>query len=205
MRRISSEMPRSLFTLARLAVIGLTPAGLALIVASCGEPVRGVMLDDPLPAAPIVLAQFGGGTFDLSAEKGKVVAIYFGYTHCPDVCPTTLSDWARARRALGRRAAQVRFVFISVDPDRDTPELAATYARQFDSTFVGLSGTVDEIEALKRSWGIAAYPEGDVQGKAYAVAHPAATFVVDRVGRVRMLIEPGVPGDEMARSLRRLF
>lgn len=182
-----------------------TLAASLLALAGCGEPIRGVMFEDPLPAAAIVLARHGGGTFDLSAEKGKVVAIYFGYTHCPDVCPTTLSDWARARRALGRRAEQTRFVFISVDPARDTPELAASYARQFDSTFVGLSGSVEEIEALKRSWGIAAYPEGDVRSNAYAVAHPAATFVVDRVGRVRMLIEPGVSGDEMARSLRRLF
>lgn len=178
---------------------------LLALFAGCGEPIRGVMFDDPLPAAPIVLARHGGGTFDLSAEKGKVVALYFGYTHCPDVCPTTLSDWARARRTLGRRAERVRFVFISVDPERDTPEKASIYAKQFDSTFVGLSGSVEEIEALKRSWGIAAYPEGDVQSNAYAVAHPAATFVVDPEGRVRMLIEPGVPGDEMARSLRRLF
>ena len=176
-----------------------------VLLASCGEPVRGVVFEDPLPAANFSLAQWGGGTFDLSAEKGKVVAIYFGYTHCPDVCPTTMGDWARARRALGSRADRVRWVFISVDPARDTPELAAVYARQFDSTFVGLSGTVEEIEAIKKSWGIAAYPEGDVRGNAYAVAHPAATFIVDRQGRVRMLIEPGVPGEELARSLRRLL
>jgi protein SCO1/2 len=188
----------------------MPPARALLVLASlglaaCGEPPPGRMFEDPLPAAPIVLARQGGGTFDLSAEKGRVVVLYFGYTHCPDVCPATLGDWARARRALGRRASEVRFVFISVDPERDTPELAASYAKQFDSTFVGLSGSVEEIEALKRAWGIAAYREGDVTGEAYAVAHPAATFVVDRQGRVRLIIEPGVPGDQMARSLRRLL
>ncbi len=179
-------------------------AAIALL-ASCGEPVRGVVFEDPLPAANISLARWGGGSFDLAAQKGKVVAIYFGYTHCPDVCPTTMGDWARARRALGPRANRVQWVFISVDPRRDTPELAAVYARQFDSTFVGLSGTAEEIEAIKKSWGIAAYPEGDVRTNDYAVAHPAATFIVDRQGRVRMIIEPGVPGEEMARSLRRLL
>jgi protein SCO1/2 len=182
----------------------LLTAVLALLACS-EEPVRGVVFEDPLPAANISLARWGGGTFDLAAEKGKVVAIYFGYTHCPDVCPTTMGDWARARRALGGRADQVRWVFISVDPRRDTPELAAVYARQFDSTFVGLSGTSEEIEAIKKSWGIAAYPEGDVRTNDYAVAPPAATFVVDRQGRVHMLIEPGVPGEELARSLRRLL
>ena len=98
-------------------------AGLATLV-SCGEPVRGVVFEDPLPAANITLARWGGGTFDLAAQKGKVVALYFGYTHCPDVCPTTMSDWARARRALGARADRMQWVFISVDPARDTPELA---------------------------------------------------------------------------------
>lgn len=185
----------------------MRPLALALgtLLAACSEPIRGVIFEDPLPAAPLALVAADGERFDLAAERGKVVALYFGYTHCPDVCPTTMSDWARARRELGGRADRVRFVFISVDPARDTPQRAADYARQFDSTFVGLSGSEAEIEALKKAWGIAAYPEGDVEGGAYTVAHPAATFVVDRQGRVRMLIEPGVSGEEMARSLRRIL
>jgi len=176
-------------------------------VASCGRgtPPRGIVIDDPLPAAPLVLAQHSGPTFDLAAQRGKVVAVYFGYTHCPDVCPTTLSDWARARQALGRRADRVAWVFVSVDPERDSPEKAAVYARQFDSTFVGLSGSEATIDSLKHAWGIAAWKEGDITGNAYAVAHPAQTFVVDREGRLAMFLEPGVPGAEMARSLRRLF
>jgi protein SCO1/2 len=188
-------------TRALLLGLGLSAA------ASCGggEPPRGVVIDDPLPAAPIALAHFDGTTFDLSAQRGKVVALYFGYTHCPDVCPTTLSDWARARAALGRRAERVTWVFVSLDPERDTPEKAAVYARQFDSTFVGLSGTEATIDSLKHAWGIAAWKEGDVTGNAYAVAHPAQTFVVDREGRLAMFLEPGVPGAEMARSLRRFL
>jgi protein SCO1/2 len=179
----------------------------ALAVASCdgGTPPRGIVIDDPLPAAPLKLAQHNGPVFELAAERGKVVAIYFGYTHCPDVCPTTLSDWARARQALGRRAERTRWVFVSLDPERDTPEKAANYAKQFDSTFVGLSGSEATIDSLKHAWGIAAWKEGDVTGNAYAVAHPAQTFVVDPDGRLAMFLEPGVPGAETARSLRRLF
>lgn len=177
------------------------------IAASCGDgtPPRGVVIDDPLPAAPLRLAHVDGSTFDLAAQRGKIVALYFGYTHCPDICPTTLSDWARARQALGRRAERVTWVFVSLDPERDTPEKAAVYARQFDSTFVGLSGSEVTIDSLKHAWGIAAWKEGDVTGNAYAVAHPAQTFVVDGEGRLAMFLEPGVPGAEMARSLRRLF
>jgi protein SCO1/2 len=178
-----------------------------LAAASCsdGAPPRGIVIDDPLPAAPLALARHDGTAFTLADQRGKVVALYFGYTHCPDVCPTTLSDWARARQALGRRAERMSWVFVSLDPERDTPEDASVYARQFDSTFVGLSGSEATIDSLKHAWGIAAWKEGDVTGNAYAVAHPAQTFVVDREGRLAMFLEPGVPGAEMARSLRRLF
>ncbi len=172
---------------------------------ACGEPIRGVVMDDPEPAPALTLTAFDGTRFALENEKGKLVLLYFGYTHCPDVCPTTMGDWARAKRALGERAERVRFVFVSMDPDRDTPELALGYARQFDAAFLGLSGTTEEIEALKKAWSIAAYPEGDPRSRDYTVAHPAHTFVVDRQGRLRVLFPPGVRGEELAADLRKLL
>lgn len=177
----------------------------AAVLVGCSEPQRGVRIQDPEPAAPLAFTMSDGTRFDLAAERGKVVLIYFGYTHCPDVCPTTMADWARARRALGDRAERLRFVFVSMDPDRDTPELAQQYARQFDPSFLGWTGTTEEIEALKRAWGIAAYPEGDTRERDYTVAHPAHTFVVDRQGRLRVLYEPGVSGEALAEDLRRLL
>jgi protein SCO1/2 len=178
---------------------------LGLGAAACDEPLRGIVMEDPEPAAPLVLTDGAGRTFDLAAARDTVVLLYFGYTHCPDVCPTTLSDWAGARRALGARADRVRFVFVSVDPDRDTREVAHAYARQFDSTFVGLSPGEAELEALKRAWNFAAYPEGDTRTRAYTVAHPAHTYVVDRQGRLRVLYEPGVRGEALARDIRKLL
>lgn len=182
----------------------LLPPILAALTLACGEPIRGIEIGDPDPAPPLAFTAHDGTAFDLAAERGNVVLLYFGYTHCPDVCPTTLADWARAKRALGDRADRVRFVFVSMDPDRDTPELALGYVRQFDRSFLGWSGTERETEALKRSWKIAAYPEGDVRTRDYTVAHPAYTFVVDRRGRLRFLYEPGVSGDDLAKDLRRL-
>lgn len=175
------------------------------LVTACGEPMRGIEIEDAEPAPALAFTAYDGSRVDVSAERGHVVLIYFGYTHCPDVCPTTMSDWARARRALGDRASRVRFVFVSMDPDRDTPELAFKYAKQFDSSFVGVTGTPEQLEALKQAWRIAAYPEGDVREKSYTVAHPAHTFVVDRQGRLRFLYRPGVTGEELARDLRRLL
>lgn len=183
----------------------ITALAAVLALSACGEPRRGVRIQDPEPAPGLRFTTFDGTAFDLAAERGKVVLLYFGYTHCPDVCPTTMGDWARARRALGDDAAKLRFVFISMDPDRDTPELVQQYARQFDPSFVGWTGTTAELEALKKDWGIAAYPEGDTRGGDYTVAHPAYTYVVDRQGRLRVLYEPGVRGEELAEDLRRLL
>ncbi|WKW10936.1 SCO family protein [Pseudogemmatithrix spongiicola] len=178
----------------------------ALMLAACsGKLERGIVIEDADPAPALAFTAADGQRFDLAAERGKVVMLYFGYTHCPDVCPTTLSDWARAKRALGADTTNIRFVFVSMDPDRDTPELALTYARQFDGAFVGLTGTPLELEDLKKRWSIAAYPEGDPRDGFYTVAHPAHTFVVDRQGRLRVLFQPGVSGEELAQDLRKLF
>lgn len=177
----------------------------SVVLAACGEPMRGIEFRDAEPAAPLVFTAHDGTRFDLAAQKGKIVLVYFGYTHCPDVCPTTMSDWARAKRALGEKADGVRWVFVSMDPDRDTPELALSYARQFDPAFLGVTGTTAELEALKRAWGIAAYPEGDTRENNYTVAHPAHTFLVDRDGKLRYLYEPGVSGEDLAKDLRKLL
>ncbi|MDH5234096.1 MAG: SCO family protein [Gemmatimonadota bacterium] len=178
----------------------------ALCVAvACDAPLHGTVRERPAPAPPLVLTDAAGAPFDLATEQGKVVLIYFGYTHCPDVCPTVLSTWARARRQLGTKAAGVRFVFVSVDAGRDTPTVARAYAMQFDSSFVGLTGTEEALGRIKRDWGFPAYPEGDPRTPDYGVVHPASTYVVDRRGRLLLLYSPGVTVEDMASDLRRLL
>jgi protein SCO1/2 len=140
----------------------------------------------------------------LDALRGNVVLLYFGYTHCPDVCPTTLADWGRAKRALGADTTGIRWIFVSVDPTRDSPAEAHGYARQFDPAFIGTAPTDTELAQLLADWSIAAYPEGDPRTPDYTVAHPAHTFVVDAKGRFRLMIPPGVRADDIADDLRRL-
>lgn len=180
----------------------------AMVLAACAErPWHGIVLDPASAAPPLALAGAMGRTetrLSLADWKGQVVLVYFGYTHCPDVCPTTLSDWARAKRALGADTAGVRYAFVSVDPQRDTPEIAAAYATQFDPSFAGFAPSETELAMLLRDWGIAAYPEGDPRNGDYSVAHPAHTFVVDGEGRLRLMIPPGVRGEDLAEDLRRL-
>lgn len=180
----------------------------AFTLAACSErPWHGIVLDPASAAPPIAVAGATGDAttrFELASAKGSVVLLYFGYTHCPDVCPTVLSTWARTKRVLGADTAGVRFIFVSVDPQRDSPALSAAYAKQFDSAFVGTSPTEDELRRLVRDWGIAAYPEGDPRTNDYSVAHPAQTFVVDAEGRLRLMIPAGVTGEDLAEDIRRL-
>ena len=181
---------------------------IGLGLSACADrPWHGIVLDPPTLAPPLAAAGASAAPvsrFTLASARGSTVLVYFGYTHCPDVCPTTLADWARARRALGADTLGVRWVFVSVDPTRDTPADAAAYARQFHPSFEGTALTDAELAPVLRDWSIAAYPEGDPRTPDYTVAHPAHSFVVDAEGRLRLMIPPGVRGDSIAEDLRRL-
>jgi len=178
-----------------------------MVAAGCGEraPLHGMTIPDVQSAPALVLRDSRGRTFDLAAERGKVVLLYFGYTHCPDACPTTLADFARARRILGAKSDQLRFVFVSVDPERDTPALIASYAWQFDSTFTGLASTATQLDTIKTAWGFTVAKE-EMEGMAgYGVTHPAGVFFVDRQGKVRFVFAPGTKSEDLAADLKRLL
>ncbi|MGZ8412040.1 MAG: SCO family protein [Gemmatirosa sp.] len=178
---------------------------------------HGSPVEPPAPAPALALAAGGGRSFDLAQERGNVVLVFFGYTRCPDACPTTLADWSKAKRLLGADSARVRWVFVSVDPERDPPDSAAAYARRFDPAFVGLGGTPAQLEAVRAAWGVAAVPETPqadphaahpAQGSGQAapmtmVSHTPRTFVIDPEGRLRLLFDPasrpeGIAGDVKA-------
>lgn len=133
------------------------------------------------------LTRSDGRVFDLAQERGNVVLVFFGYTHCPDICPLTLSDFVGVRRRLGPRAERVRFVFVTVDPGRDSPERAMAYARQFDATFLGLSGDSTTLAVVQRSFHVASWIARDSAGNVL-VAHSASVFVVGRDGRMARVI-----------------
>lgn len=166
---------------------------------------RGVSLGAGKPAPELVLPTASGEPFDLAAERGRVVLLFFGYTHCPDVCPTTLSDWARVRQQLGDQAARVRFVFVSVDPDRDTPAVVQGYASQFDPSFVGLSADDATLAQLRPAFGLVAQSEQPDSSGAYGVAHSSQVFLVDPQGRLRILYPFGSTSTDMLEDIRRLL
>ena len=165
---------------------------LAGLLAACGqnEPPWGLRnISGLMPTLDFTLTEASdGATVHGEDFRGKVVLLYFGYTHCPDVCPTTLALLSHALKALGTSADQVRVLFVSVDPARDTLEQLKTYAAAFGPEFVGLRGSEAELKALTRRYRVSyGYGKPDASG-AYEVSHSSAVYVFDREGEIRLLI-----------------
>ena len=203
----SPRTVRSALTATRVAARVAALVAALVGAAACAKeaPSHGMSVPDAQAAPALVLHDSRGQAFDLAAERGKAVLLYFGYIHCPDVCPTTLADFARARRIAGVQAGRVRFVFVSVDPERDTPALAEAYAWQFDSTFTGLAPTAAQLDSIKTAWGFAVAKEVMPGMAGYGVTHPAGVFFIDRVGKVRFVFAPGTKSEDLAADLKRLL
>jgi protein SCO1/2 len=174
-------------------------------LAACSAPkLNGIKFDPPEKAPAMVLARADGSTFDLHAQHGRVVMLFFGYTHCPDVCPTTLADWQKIYTALGRDTSRVEFVFVSVDPERDTPEIAQAYVNNFNRAFIGLSGDSVQIARTLAQFHLTAERENVQSANGYAVRHSSQTFVIDPQGRLRLLYPFGISTDAIVSDLKQL-
>jgi len=162
---------------------------------------HGQILQSSEPVADFALKAHTGQQVRLSDWRGRWVALYFGYTFCPDVCPTTLAQLAQARRRLGADAARVQVIMVTVDPERDTPERLAAYMSAFDPTFVGLTGTPAEIAAVAGPLGVY-FARQEVKGAAgYLVDHTASVLLLDPEGRLRLIWPPNTSPELMAEDL----
>jgi protein SCO1/2 len=162
---------------------------------------NGTVLQSEFPVPDFTLTS-ADGPVSLSDYRGKLVLLYFGYTFCPDVCPTTLSDVNKALEQLGKKADEVQFLMISVDPARDTPEKLAEYVGFFNPSFIGITGTDDEVRSVATPYGIwfEAHPEEGASG--YLVDHSATLNVVDRDGHLKLVIGYGAGPDAIAADLK---
>ena len=140
-----------------------------------------------LPDLQFRLTGDNGKPVTAAALKGKVVMLYFGYTHCPDVCPLSLTHLHVVMQQLGKQADQVRIVFVSVDPKRDTPEVLHNYVRAFDDHAIGLTGDTDAIRKLTKSYRVVFSSQAPDQNGNYEVSHSSAVFIFDRQGRARLI------------------
>jgi len=123
-----------------------------------------------------------GGTFTQNDLRGTPSLIFFGYTFCPDVCPTTLAETTAWREQLGLTPEELRIIFVTVDPERDTPEMVKAYVEGFDPNVIGLVGSVEETEKAKAAFGVFSEKSGDVESEFYLVDHTALTFLIDSDG-----------------------
>ena len=156
-------------------------------------------LFDPPRMAPDFTAQGSDGKeFKLSQFRGKLVLLEFGYTTCVDVCPVTLAMLADARKKLGALADQVQVVYVTVDPERDTPVHLHTYLGAFDPSFVGVTGTPQQMAKVRQQYGITAVKKQIEGSKDYVIGHSSFIYFIDRKGSLRALLPFGHPADDVA-------
>jgi protein SCO1/2 len=181
--------------------------GLAAAAGAAGPDLRAGVFDPPRAAPDFVLTGSNGAELTLSRYRGKVVALGFGYTSCPDVCPTTLADLAQVRQKLGAAGKDLQVLYVTVDPERDTVERLRQYLTFFDRTFVGGTGTPEQLARVRQDYGITISRKalaGSATG--YQVHHSSFVYLIDPQGRLRALIPfGGRSADDITHDVRALL
>jgi len=181
----------------------------AVLLAGCGDEEYKFQGGTLLPlstTADFQLTDQYGEPWTMSEQTGKVVLLYFGYTTCPDACPTTLSDWIEVKRLLGDKADQVEFVMVTVDPERDTVEKLNQYMAFFDPEFRGLTGDQATITGINMDYGIMAVREEFPDSKTgYLMNHTTSFWVVDTENKLRLTFAHGTDPEIVAEDIRHLL
>jgi protein SCO1/2 len=141
----------------------------------------------------------------LADYQGKVVLIFFGYTFCPDICPTSLARFAEVKKQLGDEATRVQVLFVTLDPERDTPEKLASYVSWFSPAFVGLYGDQAATEAAAREFKVYFAKSKGSEGMGYAIDHSTGSYLLDPRGRLRLYVKESAPVDAIVSDIRRLL
>ncbi|WP_198116584.1 SCO family protein [Massilia rhizosphaerae] len=156
-------------------------------------------------AKGFALTDHTGKPRTLADFKGKVVVVFFGYTQCPDVCPTTMAEMASVMQKLGPLADQVQVLFITLDPERDTQQLLASYVPAFDKRFIGLRGTPEQTAKTAKEFKVFYAKVPGTDPGSYTIDHTAGSYVFDRDGRLRLFIRHGQGPDPIVHDLRQLL
>jgi protein SCO1/2 len=185
----------------------LRALALLCLVAACdrGPPVKDIeAIDVGSDAYPtdFTLTDHRGKAVRLSDFRGRIVALFFGFTQCPDVCPTTLSDFAQVNRNLGRDAERLQVLFVTIDPERDTQQLLAEYIPAFDARFIGLRGSPEEIRRVADGFKVTYRKIPAREGNFYTLDHTAYVFLFDKTGRLRLKVPHGQSAEALTRLVR---
>ncbi len=191
----------------RLPFLSLLVAGLILLSACGGSyQFKGGVVNPPQTAPDFILTDQYGKPFRISEQQGKLTLVFFGFTTCPDVCPTTLSDIKAAQRELGSDADKVQVVMVTLDPERDTPERLNTYMTRFDPSYLGLTGSPETLAKVYKAYGVTVIKR-DLPDSAlkYTFDHSTFTYVVDQKGAWPLAFVLGMKPADIASDLRFLI
>ena len=183
--------------------------GTALLLIGCAEktlPFKAKPVTDAPPAASFTLTDQFGQTRSLADFRGKVVSLFFGFTHCPDICPTHLARQAEVMRQLGPQASNVTVLFVTLDPERDSPEALKAYMDAFDPRFIALTGSPEETAKIAKQYKIF-WQKTPLPGSAlvYTIDHTTNSFVIDQKGRTRLIVPHEMPAADVAHDLKLLI
>jgi protein SCO1/2 len=202
MRRLSQPAFRGLAAVAAAILL------VAFTLAGCGSDAPEFKASDVTGTAygrDFRLTDQDGKARSLADFRGKVVVLFFGYTQCPDVCPTTLAELSEVMKQLGRDAARVQVLFVTIDPERDTPQLLAEYVPAFDPRFMGLYGDAAATEAVAKEFKILYQKQPGATPGSYTMDHSAGTYLFDPQGRLRLYVSYGQGPEVFTHDLRELL
>lgn len=200
---VSAGRRRALSWLLLPAVVAALPACDRLPGSSGSPGFKGIDITGAPYGHGFSLTDFNGQPRTLADFQGKVVMLYFGFVQCPDVCPTALSRAATVMDQLGPQAARVQLLFVTVDPERDTPELLREYMAAFDPSFMALTGTDEDIKLAAEAFRV--YYKKVPTGSSYTMDHTALTYLFDRQGRLRVALRHEQDADDYAADIRALL
>ena len=175
--------------MSRIALALLLFAVTVVHAGSAAPTLKAGVFEPPREAPDFSLKGTDGHELKITTHRGKVVLLAFGYSSCQAVCPTTLATFAEARRRLGGAASRVQVVYVTVDPERDDVPHLKSYLGNFDSTFIGGTGTPAQLSVVRKAYGISA--EKVATGDSYSYSHSSFTYLVDRAGKLRALMPYG--------------
>lgn len=181
----------------------------AFVLAACSNPAATSFRATDITGADygkaLALTDHHGVPRTLADFRGKVVTLFFGYTQCPDVCPSNLATMAEVLRQLGPDAGRVQVLFVTVDPGRDTQALLAQYVPVFDPRFLGLRGDPAQTAVAAKEFRVFFQKSGDTTGSGYTVDHSTGTYVLDPAGRVRLYVKHAESADNIVADIRALL
>ena len=199
---------RRSITFAAAAALCIALAGCDKLGSSAPGPklaFRGADITGADYARTLSMPDIDGKPRTLADFKGKVTVVFFGYTQCPDVCPTTMAELAQVKKSLGADGDKLQGVFVTIDPERDTPAILKSYMASFDSSFVALRGSAEQTKAAAQEFKIFyAKVPGKVEGS-YTMDHTAGSFVIDANGKVRLFERYGSGAEALSADLKALI